>query len=147
MKRVMPCLLTGLLLCGCASTVESRKKENPAAYAGLTDDFRGLVDQGRIKVGMPMDAVYLAWGKPSQVVHGESSAGELLTWLYYGTYLHEYRYWSYEPYFYGGHGYGYWYSAPYLDYDYMPYNYVRAEVTFKDGTVANWRTLPQGGGY
>lgn len=144
MKTVILCLLAGLVLCGCASTVESRKKENLASYTGLNDEFRSLVDQGRIKVGMPMDAVYLAWGKPSQVVHSESSTGETVIWLYHGTSLQEYRYWTYEPYFYSRRGHGYWYSAPYLDYDYVPYNYVRAEVTFKDSLVTHWRTLPHG---
>jgi hypothetical protein len=32
-----------------------------------------------------MDAVYIAWGKPSQVLQGESSQGSTITWLYTGT--------------------------------------------------------------
>ncbi len=140
--KAVICLLAGLVLCGCASTVESRRKEKPAAYAELAPEFRPLVDAGRIKVGMPMDAVYIAWGKPSQTVHSESSSGETVTWLYNGTYLQEYRYWSYQPFFYGGYR-PYSYAAPYLDYDYVPYNYVRAEVVFQDGVVKQWRTLPQ----
>jgi len=147
-KSVFPSVLIAFVLCGCATTtVESRKKERYTVYAELNDDFRALVDQGRIKVGMPMDAVYIAWGKPSQVVQSESSSGEMVSWLYHGTYLQEYRYWAYQPYFYGGHRHGYFYSAPYLDYDYVPMNFVRAEVTFQDGIVKSWRTLPQGGGY
>ena len=136
-------LLASLVLCGCASTVESRRKERASAYASFDPEYRMLVDQGRIKVGMPMDAVYIAWGKPSQIVHSESSAGQTVTWLYHGTYLQEYRYWSYSPWFYHGYYPHAYYGSPMLDYDYIPHHYVRAEVTFNDGLVKQWRTLPQ----
>src|SRR5687768_1646095 len=142
-KAVMLCLLASLLLCSCASTAESRRKEKLSAYSSLDSEFQTLVDQGRIKVGMPMDAVYIAWGKPSQTIHSESSSGQTVTWLYHGTYLQEYRYWSYRPWSYHGY-YPYYYSAPYLDFDYIPHHYVRAEVMFEDGLVKQWRTLPQG---
>jgi hypothetical protein len=142
-KAVMLLLLASLLLGGCASTIESRRKERTSAYASLDPEFRALVDQGRIKVGMPMDAVYIAWGKPSQIIQSESSGGQTVTWLYHGTYLQEYRYWSYSPWAYHGY-YPYYYSSPMLDYDYIPHHYVRAEVTFEDGLVKQWRTLPQG---
>ena len=135
------CLLASLVLCGCASTIESRRNERASAYASLDSDLQTLVDQGRIKVGMPMDAVYIAWGKPSQVVQSESAGGHTMTWLYHGTHWQEYRYWSYRPWFH--HGYHpYYYSGPVMDYDYIPHHYVRAEVTFEDGLVKQWRTLP-----
>ena len=139
-QRSILLLLPALLFSGCAttSTIEARRQERSAAYSSLTPEFKTLVDQRKIKVGMPMDAVYIAWGKPSQVVQGESSQGPITTWLYYGTTFEEYRYWSYRPEYRG-----YYWSSPYLERDYVPRNYVRAEVTFQNGLVTSWRTLPR----
>jgi len=128
------------LLSGCAThkTPEVRKQERAAAYASLSPEFQSLVDQGQIKVGMPMDAVYIAWGKPSQAAQGESTQGPLTTWLYYGTTFEEYRYWGSRPYaspYYG--------PSPTLERDYVPRQYVRAEVTFAHGVVSSWRTFPR----
>ncbi|MGH7953863.1 MAG: hypothetical protein ACREFE_18350, partial [Limisphaerales bacterium] len=52
-------LLSVLFLAGCVttSTIESRKKEHAAAYTALSPEFKTLVDQGRISVGMTTDAV------------------------------------------------------------------------------------------
>jgi hypothetical protein len=142
-KVALGLFCASLLCCGCAtSTVETRKQERYGVYSELTPEMKSLVDQGKIKVGMPMDAVYIALGKPSQILTGESSKGNLVTWLYHGTYLQEYRYWSYHPYCFG---YRYYYPAPYLEYDYYPRSYVRAEVTFENGLVKEWRSLPQPG--
>ncbi len=143
MKTSLWLLLAGLLLLtGCAtSTLEGRKQERHPAYAALPPDQQAAVDSGQIKVGMSMDAVYIAWGKPSQILTGESSNGSTVTWLYQGTYLEEYRYWSYHPYCYGR---GY-FASPYLDYDYYPRSYFKAEVIFQDGKVKEWRSLPHPG--
>ena len=63
MKRSIVCLLGLLLFTGCAtSTVESRKKERPAAYNALSAEDRELVDKGQIKTGMSQDGVYIAGG-------------------------------------------------------------------------------------
>ncbi len=102
--------------------------------------MRALVDQSQIKVGMPMDAVYIAWGKPSQVATGQSSSGTTTTtWIYTGTTWHEHRYWNYR---YNYHG-RYSNPQPYLDYDYVPSSYVAAEVIFEDGVVKSWRNITQ----
>jgi hypothetical protein len=136
-------LLAALLFCGCkTATVETRKQERSATYSQLAPEFKALVDQGRIKIGMPMDGVYIAWGKPSQVLQGESSEGSLTTWLYHGTTFEEYRYWGYRPYYYHGPYYG---SQPYLERDYIPRSYIQAEVIFQDGAVKSWRSLPRPG--
>lgn len=126
---------------GCASTrntIDTRKQERYAGYSNLSPEFRALVDAGKIKVGMPMDAVYIAWGKPSQIVGAENAQGAQTTWLYEGTQLQEYRYWSYGP-PYGRHRY---YGGPTLESDYFPTGYTQAEVHFQDGVVKEWRTFP-----
>src|SRR5687768_12722035 len=95
---VLPSVLA-LLVTGCAtSTIESRKQERYSAYSNLPVDGRNLVDEGKIQIGMPMDAVYIAWGKPAQVLEQQTPAGTMVTWLYHGTHLQEHRYWRYQPY-------------------------------------------------
>ena len=139
------------LVSGCAtpkSTVESRKTERATAYAAMKPEERALVDQGHIKIGMPEDAVYIAWGQPSQVQNSESAAGTLTTWIYTGTGYQERRYWTYHRYGYGYHGrgrhgpgYGYVQPLPTLDYEYIPYRYTSAEVVFEKGLVKSWKHL------
>jgi len=118
----------GWLLTGCAtSTVATRKKERPNAYAALPTDQKEMVDQGQIKMGMNSDAVYLAWGPPAQVLENETPQGHFTVWVYYGQWVREYRYW-------GG-----WYPSS----DFYTGNYVSAEVIFQKGIVVSWRTLPR----
>jgi hypothetical protein len=90
---------------------------------------------------MPKDAVYIAWGKPSQVLLSDTQAGRIENWLYEGTGWQEYRYWVYRP---VPTGYGYA-PMPYLQTDYNAYPYVKAEVVFQDGVVREWRTMPRPG--
>ena len=117
MKPIFLLALAGVLLAGCAtSTVESRKKERYNAYTELSAEQRSAVDAGQIKVGMPKDAVYMAWGKPHQVLASESSAGKQEVWIYMGSYLHSYTYWGFRPYC---APYRY-YHGPYLYQDYVP---------------------------
>ncbi len=140
MKRVVFFLVLILFVGGCAtSTVDKRKQERASAYSSLAPEMRALVDQGQIQVGMPMEAVYIAWGKPSQIATGQSSSGKsATTWVYSGTTWREYRYWNYR------HSYGrYGYPEAYLDYDYIPSSYVAAEVVFEDGVVTSWRNITQ----
>jgi hypothetical protein len=131
-------LLLVLLTAGCAttSTVESRKLERHSSYAGLSPEQRALVDQGHIKVGLPSDAVYIAWGAPSQVLNGESAAGTTTTWIYSGTGWQERGYWTYHNY-----GYGYVHPLPTYDYEYIPYRYTAAEVVFQNDVVKSWKHI------
>lgn len=143
MKKLWIFGLSGLLLIGCAtpSTIDSRRQEKAGAYYSLAPEMQALVDAGQIKVGMPMDAVYISWGAPSDIVEGENQQGRFTTWLYYGTYWQEYRYWSYREVPYPG---GY-YLQRYLDHDYDPRSFVRAELVFMNGVLNSWRTLPRPG--
>jgi len=120
-----------LLLTGCATsgTIASRKQERAASYAALPAESRNLVDQGQIRRGMSQDAVYIAWGKPSQVLQQEDQRGAITTWLYHGSYLEETRYWPYRA------------RVPANDYDIR--SYISAEVVFQNGEVNTWRTLPK----
>ena len=132
MKCKLLLVLSVALLCGCVatSTIESRKHDNPAAYAALSPQQQALVNQGRVSYGMTTNAVYLAWGPPEEVLHRGDRNGEFTTWIYRGSFLQETRYWVGRRY-------------PYLAYDYEPRTYIRAEIVFSNGLVQSWRTLPQ----
>lgn len=118
------------LLAGCAtSSIESRRRERASGYATLNPGFKALVDQGQIRRGMPPDAVYIAWGKPAQVLQQEDEQGPLTIWLYYGGWLEETRYWPR--------------TARQPVSDFQSRTYVSAEVVFSNGVVSSWRTLPK----
>lgn len=120
-----------LLLTGCAtsSTIAARRQERATSYGVLPPETRALVDQGQIRRGMSQDAVYIAWGKPSQALQQEDQRGVVVTWLYHGSYLEETRYWPYRA------------RVPANDYDIR--SYISAEVVFQNGEVSTWRTLPK----
>ena len=145
MKRVSILALLAFLLAGCAtSNIESRKKERYHAYSELPTEQRAAVDAGQIKVGMTMDAVYIAWGKPHQIVAGETPAGAQVVWLYIGTQLQGYSSWGYRGFGPYRGPYGRFYG-PMFYYDHLPVSYVRAEVIFEKDVVKQWRTLPTPG--
>jgi hypothetical protein len=131
MKCVLCLIAGGVLLAGCATstTVESRKRERAAAYAALSPEFKCLVDDGQIRKGMSEDAVFIAWGRPAQILQQEDQRGRIMTWLYEGGWMEDTRYWSYRH--------------RYPEHDYQPRAYVRAEIVFIHGLVDSWRTLPR----
>jgi hypothetical protein len=138
-KTILTLLVGMIWVTGCAtSTVEKRKQERYGPYSALPSDQRELVDQGKIKVGMGMDAVYIALGKPSEIVQEENQSGATTHWLYDGSSLREYRYWTYRSIRTGDR----YSSEPYFAQDYYLQPYVKAEVIFQSGSVTQWRTLP-----
>ncbi len=81
---VLNLALFALLVGGC-STVESRIKDNPHAFAALSPHHQRLVRAGVVTNGMPQEAVYIAWGKPDLVTTGQRQGKHAETWFYYGT--------------------------------------------------------------
>ena len=123
-------MFVALTLVGCASSsIESRRRERASVFATLTPEMQALVNEGQVRRGMTPDAVYIAWGKPSQVLQQEDQRGLVLFWLYHGGWMEETRYWPH---------YG---RMPVSDY--QPRTYVSAEITFINGVVDSWRTLPK----
>lgn len=140
LKTVSVLVCCGAILCGCAtSTVEKRRAERLSAYEALPAEFQQLADAGEIKVGMPKDAVYIAWGKPDDITYSESQSGKLETWLYYGRYMKEYRYWNYHSVARSDGE----YLVRHLESEYNPESFLKAELTFSGGKLINWRTLPK----
>ena len=133
-------LLPALWLAGCSTpTIESRKQERATAFAALPADLQADVDAGRIRVGMNADAVYMAWGQPAQILESETAAGHITSWLYEGGWMQEQRYWAYRSVGTGKHA----HAERYLAREYYPRAYIRAEITFVNGEVSQWRTLPR----
>jgi 3-polyprenyl-4-hydroxybenzoate decarboxylase and related decarboxylases len=54
-----------LLLTSCGTTGQ-RISQHPEIYQRLSPRDQALVSQGQIRLGMTMDAVWLAWGAPEQ---------------------------------------------------------------------------------
>lgn len=133
-------LIFSLLWAGCAtSTIETRRKERFSTYTALPPELRQLVDQGKIKIGMNTDAVYIAWGPPTEILESESGQGHTTTWVYHGQWMQESRYWTYREISRDGTT----FLERYLESDYYPRNYIRAEIYFSNGAVTQWRTLPR----
>lgn len=140
-------LSLSLFLAGCStSSLEERKKEKQTVYRELEPDVKLLVDQGIISEGMSEDAVYVAWGKPAEILAIETNSGPLTKWLYKGIYYQEHSYWVFRS------------DNPRMDYygrsesavrsrrlekSFEPHDYVSAEVDFSNGFVKSWRKRPQ----
>ena len=121
-----------LCLAGCATqtTIQSRIQQRSAAYSSFSPDEKKMILEGRIRYGMDTNAVYIAWGKPDEILESGNQRGEFTTWVYRGAFLEETRYWVGRRY-------------PHLEHDYEPRSYVRAEIVFANGKVQSWHTLPQ----
>ena len=142
MKPLLTILLAAaaLFLAGCASsTVESRRTEKMAAYTALPADQRALVDQGQVRVGMNQDAVYIAWGPPQEKTQAENGAGLSETWVFHGSTLDTYNYWTFREH---SDPSGRSYLDRVLETDSQIHSYVSAEITFANGKVQSWRTFP-----
>lgn len=140
-KRSLLLLLALAVVAGCASNkgLEKRRAERATPYAALSPEFRELVDKGQIKVGMNTDAVYIAWGEPAEILQSESPGGAVTTWIYYGGWMEETRYWSYRQ---VGHGRDLCLERCLIN-DYQPRTYARAQLVFINGALKEWRTLPR----
>src|SRR5436190_2149788 len=90
-----------LVLTGC-STTETRIAEHPDLFQQLSARDQALVREGRIRDGMPMNGVWLAWGAPDQKGTGFARGRSVETWIYNEYYYAHSPY----PYPYGPFGYG-----------------------------------------
>lgn len=132
MSYIFVLLTAVFVLAGCAtqSTVQSRIQERADAYATFSPEVKQLVSASRVQFGMDTNAVYMAWGRPDEILESGNQHGEYTTWVYRGGFLEETRYWVGRRY-------------PHLEHDYEPRTYVRSEIIFFNGKVQSWRTLPQ----
>lgn len=133
-----------MVFCSCApNTPETRIGREPEKFAALGLKDQELVRQGKIRRGMPPEAVELAWGAPARRFQGSKNAKPTERWDYAGSqpvYFNNfyggygYAYGGYGPYgagFYPGAGFG---LAP--EVVYVPY--LKASVWFTDSRVDSW---------
>lgn len=72
----------GLTFCAGCTTPESRLHERPAALQDLSPADRNLALTGHVRDGFGKDAVYVAWGAPSNVHTMVIDRQPLSYWLY-----------------------------------------------------------------
>lgn len=139
-------LLVGILGCASAPTdprqIAKRRVERAAAYQALTPEQRSLVDRGQVQVGMPEDAVFIAWGKPAQVLRRGDATGEETTWLYSRSTTDQFVNWNYIE-VQGRDGNRYLDRVVTTEYAFQ--DYVSARLTFRGGVLTQWETLPSPG--
>jgi hypothetical protein len=129
-RVALTCAIASALLFTSCGTPGTRISQQPGIYQGLSSRDQALVSQGQIRLGMSMDAVWLAWGTPEQKVPGYGRGRPTETWVYL----------RYEtPPSYGGP----YYYGPF-DWSYIPpkFPYPSKGVTFADGRVVFFRHLP-----
>jgi hypothetical protein len=157
-QALMACAIASIfILTGCTTT-ETRIAERSEAFHRLSPADQTLVTQGRIREGLSQDAVYIAWGPPSERVPGRNRGAIVETWIYYATAAGDYP----GPFYYGapyGYGLGYGYFGGhrgrfhrrfYYDPFYDPFFYNHANivrypertVSFQNGRVIAIQFLP-----
>lgn len=139
-------LLATVWWAGCAGSatdpkqIARRRNERAEAYARLSPEQQAQVDRGQVQVGMPEDAVYIAWGPPAQSLQRGDASGEQTTWLYSGSTTDQYINWTYVevP---GPNGRRYLDRVMTTDYAFR--DYVSARLVFQEGKVTTWEMLPK----
>jgi outer membrane protein assembly factor BamE (lipoprotein component of BamABCDE complex) len=147
------------------STVESRISDHPEIFQSLSPSDQALVSQGKIRSGMSQNAVWVAWGSPSQKSVGDMRGRPTETWIYVQTTTAPYGS-AYYPYYGYGYPYGFGYGGfgavgivrthhhgrfvffgnPFYDpffYSYIPptISYPYKTVTFANGRVVSFQYL------
>lgn len=161
-QALLACAVSvSFFLAGC-TTIETRIAERQEAFRSMSPNDQALVQQGKIREGMSQDAVYIAWGPPSQRVPGRYRGSNVDTWVYDATAAGDYP----GPFYYG-YPYGYGIGAGYFGYGggfrhrfhrgglfydpfFDPYFYSHANivrypertVSFQNGRVIGWQFLP-----
>lgn len=125
-----------LILAGCQSSGFARRKaERIEAYNSLDAEARASVGRGEIRAGMDTNAVFIAWGKPTEVRTVVASADADMVWDYYKPFTREHPRWVPR---YDRDGY-------YSTFDYQPvmtsHSYLARMVVFKGGRVVRWQSF------
>lgn len=126
-----------VVVVGCQSSgVGKRKAERKAAYRSLSTESRKRVDQGGIQDGMDTNAVFIAWGQPTAVLHFDVPAGKQEVWTYE-------RNWTFVKSQKIGAGVDYYGRPTYKTVTQrIPTTYAARSVVFIGGKVAKWKESP-----
>lgn len=137
----LTCLLAACLAgASCTTGPAHRIAQNPAYFNALATTDQLLVRDGKIRLGLPKDAVVIAMGKPGRISEVVTNNGQVQEiWSYFGSQpVYVYDMWPSYPARgrYGCHrGYAYPDMGP--DLAFVPY--LQAEITFSNGLVSGWR--------
>jgi len=138
-RFLSPLLFLLVLLAAGCSTVSSRIKERPEVFGRLSPADQQLVTNGEVREGMTRDAVYLAWGRPDDLVRGSEDGSAYEEWVYTANSTELVS--SYYPVYahYGRRCSGW-------DYPFMPMvvsrPYPYKSVRFVQGKAIAWRIAP-----
>ncbi len=133
--KIISIFISTLFLCNCSSTIQSRIDENPKMFASLTGSQKSAVSKGMVLKGMPMDAVYLAWGKPDGIKEGNINGKKLEKWRY-SSHM---PVWTQDVIYSNHHYYDHDYCGPFYNstgVGYIPY--TSAIVEFENRKVMAW---------
>ena len=162
LRALTLCLSASALFFGGCATPEQRISDHPEIFQTLSPRDQELVKVGKIREGMSMDAVWVAWGTPDQKATGVARGKPVETWIYNDYYYAN----SYYPYPYGPYGYGGYFGGgrlvfhrhgghrfvvigdPFYDpffYSYIPPRvaYPSKTVTFQGGRVVSIQVMTQ----
>jgi hypothetical protein len=81
----LPALALASLVLPACSTPDMRAQENPGIMQSLSPADRALVLNHQIRMGLPKQGVFIAYGAPDRVVRGVSKQGLVETWIYTTT--------------------------------------------------------------
>jgi hypothetical protein len=122
------------LSCGCATpSIEARRADRAEAYAAFSPEARALVDAGQITQGMDTNAVFIAWGRPTNVTVGGGDEVNRIDWYYYRNSLR-----ASPAYYWRQDGYGF--VAEEVPGHTTVIRYLARKVVFHDGRVTRFQT-------
>lgn len=123
-------------LASCAPTREERIAKNATYFSTLSHADQAAVQQGRLRVGMPRDAVLIALGKPAGIAErvSPSGTGEILTYIGYQA-VYTYPRFPVGP-VYDPHGRCVHYHDQGPEVVQVPY--VKCRVFLRGGKVVSW---------
>ncbi len=139
MIHLRPCaIIAALLFCSACSTVSTRVKERPEAFAKLSPDDQTLVQLGKIENGFSTDAVYLAWGKADKIAQTAMNGKPSETWTYIGYRQETIPHYEVIP---QAVAPGVFVPNTIYSPIYVSHPYTRRWVTFQNGKVVAWRVV------
>lgn len=146
MKSRLPALFALLVLAlsavSCAPTREQRIENNAAYFQTLSPTDQGLVREGKLRIGMPRDAVLLALGPPdqtSEIVRAGQATEQVWAYLAYRA-IPTYPSWPTFP-IHDRCGRLVYYHHPFPEMVQVPY--VSGRVLLRENRVSGWE---KGGG-
>lgn len=133
MKKILFIPLVAFAFSSCIApiTPQSRIAADPRTYAALSPKEQNLVSQGQISRGMSPNAVFFAWGNPSQRFEGYSDSKKTTRWDYVGTRP------VYTTNFDGGYGY-YGHHGPYNHHGYSTFGFGPEIAYVPDRYASVW---------